>query len=189
MVPDLLFLKVSSKFKHQLEISCTCRLGDSFSIYLDHLDVCQLSFSLCVSIVSWISLLLFCPFTIYQLYEDKILNGWFHYVHYIYGLFLCCVCVLRAPLHDFYCFFTSRHVGSTVFNLMGVPFPLGSDQFPYYYVTYQMLICRKCFFLCLACVFSLVLSLFIAASWFIWLNCFGPSCCSLALLNCNSSIA
>lgn len=132
----------------------------------------------------------FVLFAIYQLYEDKILNGWFHYVHYIYGLFLCRVCVFYVHHYMiFIVFLTSRHVGSTVFNLMGVPFPLGSDQFPYYYVTYQMLICRKCFFLCLACVFSLALSLFIAASWFIWLNCFGPSSCSLALLNCNSSIA
>jgi hypothetical protein len=45
MVPDLLFRKVSINCTHQLEICYTCRLGGSFSIYLDHLDVCQLSFS------------------------------------------------------------------------------------------------------------------------------------------------
>jgi len=75
----------------------------------------------------------------------------------------CAVCVFYVHHYMiFIVFFTSRHVGSTVFNLMGVPFPLGSDQFPYYYVTYQMLICRKCFFcvpgMCIFLSFELIYS-------------------------------
>jgi hypothetical protein len=46
MVQDLLFLKVSSKLSINWKFSVFVDLV-THPIYLDHLDVCQLSFSLC----------------------------------------------------------------------------------------------------------------------------------------------